>query len=63
MILGSKRENIFVLKIESLINNFSFVTESVVVERKGKLVALVHFNIDENRRKNFKTSKDDVHNC
>ena len=47
MILGANGENIYPEDIESLINNFAYVTESVVVERKGKLVALVHFNRDE----------------
>ena len=60
MILGSNGENIYPEDIESLINNFSFVTESVVVERKGKLVALVHFNREEIEGK-FQNFKDDVH--
>lgn len=60
MILGSNGENIYPEDIESLINNFSFVTESVVIERKGKLVALVHFNKDEIEAK-FQNFKDDVH--
>jgi long-chain acyl-CoA synthetase len=46
-ILGSGGENIYPEEIESIINDFKHVVESVVVEQKGKLVALVHFNIAE----------------
>ncbi|MEA1873311.1 MAG: AMP-binding protein [Bacteroidota bacterium] len=59
MILGSNGENIYPEDIESLINNFSFVTESIVVERKGKLVALVHFDKSEIEDK-FQNFKDDI---
>ena len=47
MIVRSEGENIYPEEIESVINNFRHVTESLVVERKGKLVALVNFNLDE----------------
>jgi len=47
VIVGSSGENIYPEEIESVINRFNHVLESVVVERKGKLVALVHFNIEE----------------
>ena len=47
MIVGSSGENIYPEEIESIINNFKHVVESVVVEKKGKLVALVHFNHEE----------------
>jgi long-chain acyl-CoA synthetase len=47
MIIGASGENIYPEEIESVINNFKFVVESVVVEQKGKLVALVHFNQEE----------------
>ncbi|MFC2102055.1 AMP-binding protein [Bacteroidota bacterium] len=43
-ILGSGGENIYPEEIESVINNFKHVAESLVIEQKGKLVALVHFN-------------------
>lgn len=46
-ILGANGENIYPEEIESLINNFTHVIESVVVEQKGKLVALVHINREE----------------
>ena len=47
MILGASGENIYPEEIESIINNFRFVNESLVVEKKGKLVAMVHFNMEE----------------
>lgn len=47
MIVGASGENIYPEEIESVINNFKYVVESVVVEQKGKLVALVHFNYEE----------------
>jgi len=47
MIVGASGENIYPEEIESVINNFKYVVESVVVEQKGKLVALVHFNHEE----------------
>ncbi|NOR88006.1 MAG: AMP-binding protein [Bacteroidales bacterium] len=47
MIVGANGENIYPEEIESLINNFSHVIESIVLEKKGKLVAMVHFNREE----------------
>lgn len=47
VIIGSNGENIYPEEIESVINNFKYVNESLVLENKGKLVALVHFNREE----------------
>lgn len=44
MILGPSGENIYPEEIESVINNYTDINESLVVERNGRLVALVHFN-------------------
>ncbi|MDR1226340.1 MAG: AMP-binding protein [Prevotellaceae bacterium] len=44
VILGASGENIYPEEIESVINNFRFVTESLVVEQKGRLVAMVRFS-------------------
>ena len=41
MILGPSGENIYPEEIENVINNVEGVGESIVVERNGKLVALV----------------------
>lgn len=58
MILGSSGENIYPEEIESIINNFRYVVESLVVEQKGKLVALVHVNMEELDKK-YQTLKED----
>lgn len=47
MIVGANGENIYPEEIESLINNFRHVVESIVIQQKGKLVALVHFDREE----------------
>ncbi|MDR2010587.1 MAG: AMP-binding protein [Bacteroidales bacterium] len=61
VIIGSSGENIYPEEIESIINNFEFVLESLVVEEKGRLVALVHLNFEEleNKYKNFKEELDE----
>ncbi|HPA87996.1 MAG TPA: AMP-binding protein [Bacteroidales bacterium] len=59
MILGASGENIYPEEIESVINNFRFVVESLVVQQKGKLVALVHLNMEELEKK-YQTLKMDV---
>ena len=51
MIVGASGENIYPEEIESVINNFRFVVESLVIQQKGKLVALVHLNIEELEKK------------
>ena len=58
-ILGAGGENIYPEEIESVINNFKHVVESLVVEQKGKLVALVHFNLEEIEEK-YQTVKHEV---
>jgi len=47
MIVGASGENIYPEEIEAIINRFKYVLESIVVQQKGKLVALVHFNMEE----------------
>jgi long-chain acyl-CoA synthetase len=47
MIVGASGENIYPEEIESVINNFRFVVESLVIQQKGKLVALVNINMEE----------------
>jgi long-chain acyl-CoA synthetase len=49
MIVRSGGENIFPEEIESVINNFRNVADSLVMDQKGKLVAMVYFNRDEIR--------------
>jgi len=59
MIVGASGENIYPEEIESIINNFRFVVESLVVHQKGKLVALVHINMEELEKK-YHALKEDV---
>lgn len=51
MILGAGGENIYPEDIESVINNFRYVADSLVVEQKGRLVAMVRFNHEELEQK------------
>ncbi|HET6559459.1 MAG TPA: AMP-binding protein [Prolixibacteraceae bacterium] len=57
MILGASGENIYPEEIESVINRMEYVLESLVVQQKGRLVALVHLNMEELEKKyqNMKT--------
>ncbi|MGD0342420.1 MAG: AMP-binding protein [Bacteroidales bacterium] len=59
MIVGASGENIYPEEIESVINNFRFVAESLVVQQKGKLVALVHLNMEELEKK-YQSLKQDM---
>jgi long-chain acyl-CoA synthetase len=59
VIIGPGGENIYPEEIEALINNFQFVAESLVIEQKGKLVAFVHFNMEELEKK-YQNLKGDV---
>ncbi len=51
VIVGSSGENIYPEEIESVINSFRHVVESLVIEQKGKLVAFVHLNLEEIEKK------------
>ena len=46
MILGPSGENIYPEEIETVLNSHAFVSESVVTEQDGRLVALVHFDTE-----------------
>jgi len=47
MILGPNGENIYPEEIESVINEQEFVSDSLVMHMKGKLVALIHLNVEK----------------
>jgi long-chain acyl-CoA synthetase len=47
LIIGAGGENIYPEEIEHVINNCDYVLESLVLEKKGRLVALVHLNYEE----------------
>jgi len=59
MILGPSGENIYPEEIENVINNIEGVSESIVVEREGRLVALVQ--PDENFIEWDKESEDKIY--
>ncbi|MFO7616204.1 MAG: AMP-binding protein [Bacteroidales bacterium] len=58
MILGPSGQNIYPEEIESRLNNMPGITESVVVDRNNKLVALVHS--DPEYMKANQLTKDDL---
>ena len=47
MIVGPSGENIYPEEIESVLNSHVCIADSIVTEREGRLVALVHFNREE----------------
>ncbi|MDP3451773.1 MAG: AMP-binding protein [Bacteroidales bacterium] len=47
VIINSNGENIYPEDIETVINEFDLVLESLVIEKRGKLIAKVYFNYDE----------------
>lgn len=61
MILSSNGQNIFPEEIEAKLNNMPFVTESLVVERNKKLIALIYADYEAldslglNREEDIKT--------
>ena len=59
MIVGASGENIYPEEIESVINKMKFVMESLVLEKKGKLVAMIHLNMEE-IEENFKHLKSEA---
>ena len=46
MIVGASGENIYPEDIESVLNTYAYVSESIVIEQDGHLVALVHYDSD-----------------
>lgn len=53
MILGPSGQNIYPEEIEQKVNNMPYVAESVVVDRDGRLVALVHPDYELARSQNI----------
>ena len=50
MLLGSSGQNIYPEEIEDALNSMMMVTESVVVQRNEKLIALIYPDYDEARQ-------------
>ncbi|MBR1868776.1 MAG: AMP-binding protein [Bacteroidales bacterium] len=59
MILSANGQNIYPEEIEAAINSMDFVSESLVVDRASKLVALVRFDADAIKAKGL--SAQDIH--
>jgi long-chain acyl-CoA synthetase len=64
MIVGASGENIYPEEIESVINNHEIVEESLVIQRDGRLVALIHLNkeklkayIEEKQSRMYETAQ------
>ena len=53
MLLGANGQNIYPEEIEDKLNSMTMVTESIVVQRESKLVALVHPDLEEARLMRF----------
>jgi len=53
MILGPSGQNIYPEEIEGVINNLPLVSESLIVERDGKLIALIYPEVDLVKEKNM----------
>lgn len=62
MILGSSGQNIYPEEIEDILNNQPYVSESIVVERDGKLVALVYpdFEVADKEQKNTDSALQEI---
>lgn len=60
MILGPSGQNIYPEEIEGKVNNLPYVIESVVVEREGKLVALVYADTDKMKQELPGKTSDEV---
>jgi long-chain acyl-CoA synthetase len=58
MILSSNGQNIYPEELESKLDNFPFVMESLVIERNGKLIALVY--PDYEQADNMKMTHEDL---
>lgn len=59
MIVGPSGENIYPEDIESVLNGHFLITDSIVQEKEGKLIALVHFDRAE-LEKRYHEFKDDL---
>ncbi|MDE6197856.1 MAG: AMP-binding protein, partial [Muribaculaceae bacterium] len=57
MILGPSGQNIYPEEIEQQLNNMPYVSESLVVEKDGKLVALIYPDIENASRQGLSMDK------
>ncbi len=57
MILGPSGQNIYPEEIEQVLNNMPYVSESIVISENGKLVALVHPDMEAVEKDGLSDSK------
>lgn len=57
MILGPSGQNIYPEEIEQILNNLPYVAESLIVEKDGKLVALVYPDIENATKQGISMSQ------
>jgi long-chain acyl-CoA synthetase len=57
MILSSNGQNIYPEEIEDLLNNMPYVSESLIISQEGKLVALIHPNLEMIDHENIDDAK------
>ncbi|MGN0221773.1 MAG: AMP-binding protein [Prevotella sp.] len=57
MLLGSNGQNVYPEEIEDKLNSMALISESIIIQREEKLVALVHPDFDEASQLGF-TSED-----
>lgn len=57
MILGASGQNIYPEEIEDQLNNMPFVSESIVVDQGGKLVALIYPDFDSAEKEGISRDK------
>ena len=60
MLLGANGQNVYPEEIEDKLNSMAMVSESLIVQRGDKLVALIHPDVDEAKSMGF--SDDDIAN-
>ena len=60
MLLGANGQNVYPEEIEDKLNSMAMVSESLIVQRGDKLVALIHPDVDEAKSMGF--SNDDIAN-
>lgn len=56
MILGPSGQNIYPEEIEARFNNLPFITESLIIEKESRLIALVYPDLDSADESNLATS-------
>jgi long-chain acyl-CoA synthetase len=57
MILGPSGQNIYPEEIEQKLNNLPYVSESIVIDKDGKLVALIHPDFDNAQKQNIQSDE------